>query len=74
MARDRGIHLAKELIAAAGLTADEISVTKKSAVRAIVRAPDGRTELQFFPGTPSDWRGRHNKLALLRRFREGPTQ
>lgn len=61
------------LIARAGLTVDGEAVVGGSHIKVSLRNAQGVSRQFIFAATPSDWRGDHNKLALLRRFaREQP--
>lgn len=58
------------LIEDVGLRLVDLKVGRKH-MRATVRAPDGRSMIIFFSGTPSDHRAHMNKRAHLRRFAQG---
>lgn len=59
-----------ELAAGAGFELIDCRIGRH--VRAMFRAPSGGTILMFFPRTPSDWRGRRNFIATLRRAANHP--
>lgn len=67
----RGERLARQVIAAAGLEAVDLTVSGGSHIRATIRRPDGETVVSFFAMSPSDHRGQLNKLSELRRFARG---
>lgn len=61
----------RKLAKTAGLEVVECRISGGNHIRMVVRRKDGETCLSFSPLSPSDVRGRKNKLAELRRFASG---